>query len=530
MKKDAIFLYGPSGSGKSSSGKVLAENLGWPFHDLDAEIESKAGKPIPEIFKLEGEAGFRKREKEALREAISNHPVGVVALGGGALLDEECRGLAETTGVVLVLQSSGQQLARRLRADTNQRPLLAENLEEKLVELLRHREPHYLSFQEALDTEQLSPAQSAQQIQIHLGLFQVKKMGRYDIRVIPGGLDKIGEMMAERGLLGPLALVDDSNTGRLYADRVITSLENAGFTVNHITIPAGEQYKHIQTITDLWDQFLQAGLERSSTVVALGGGVVSDLAGFAAATYLRGIRWVALPTTLLSMADASIGGKTGIDLPQGKNLAGAFHPPSLVLEDPEVLKTLPVEELRSGMGEVLKHGVIADPLLWDACIHLPEPSMWKDTWPDLTEIVRRAVAVKVEVIEEDPYEKGRRAVLNLGHTIGHAVETISNFNLRHGECVAIGMVLEACISESLGLASPGLAEQIASGLTHLGLPTAIPDNLDREAILQTIGYDKKKSGGQVLFALPIRIGEAKVGIQVDEQRRKDAIISGSARS
>lgn len=530
MNHDAIFLYGPSGAGKSSAGKILAASLDLPFHDLDAEIEVEAGRSIPEIFKSEGESGFRTREKKALQAVVNHHPIGVVALGGGALLAEDCRAIAEAHGCVIVLRAENARLAQRLQADTNERPLLAENVEEKLKNLLAKRAEHYNSFATQMDTTTHTPAQTAWQIQILLGWYHIQKMGAYDILIRDGGLDHLGQWMAERGLKGPLALVCDSHTGPLYAARAEVSLMNAGYTVHKVEIPAGELHKNIQTITHLWDAFLQAGLERGSTVVALGGGVVTDMVGFAAATYLRGIKWAAVPTTLLAMADASLGGKTGIDLPQGKNLAGAFHPPSLVLADPQVLRTLPAGELNSGMGEVLKHGLIADPLLWQACVKLSPPSQWEQAWPDLNEIVRRAVAVKVEVIEQDPLEKGWRAVLNYGHTIGHAIETVSNYTLRHGECVAIGMVIEARISEALGLAQPGLADEISVGLKKLGLPWFVPEGLDQSAILGAIGYDKKKSAGQVLFALPVKIGEAKIGIQVDEKRRKDALISGIARS
>ena len=197
----------------------------------------------------------------------------------------------------------------------------------------------------------------------------------------------------------------------------------------------------------LWKSFLENGLDRKSTVIALGGGVVGDMAGFAASTYMRGINWIAVPTTLLSMVDASLGGKTGFDLPEGKNLIGAFYPPKLVLADPSLLLTLPERELRSGMAEVVKHGIISDPELFALCARGLD---WVKN--NLEEVVKRAMAVKIKVIEEDPYEKGFRAALNLGHTVGHAVELVSKFNLRHGEAIAIGMVAEAKYSARVGLA------------------------------------------------------------------------------
>jgi 3-dehydroquinate synthase len=254
---------------------------------------------------------------------------------------------------------------------------------------------------------------------------------------------------------------------------------------------------------------LEGGLERNGTVVALGGGVVGDLAGFAAATYLRGVSWVTLPTSLLAMVDASLGGKTGADLPQGKNLIGAFHAPQLVLTDPGSLDSLPQEELSSGMAEVIKAGIIGDPILFEMC-----SQGWQAIESNWNEIIRRAMAVKIRVIEADPYEGGLRAVLNLGHTIGHAVELVSNYDLRHGEAVSIGMVAEAKLAEEIGLAKQGLADQIADMCSHLGLPTEIPEELSRMGILEAMQVDKKRAAGVVRFSLPKQVGDVQTGIEI----------------
>jgi 3-dehydroquinate synthase len=333
----------------------------------------------------------------------------------------------------------------------------------------------------------------------------------YDVRVQAGGLDALGGRMRRRGLQGPVVVISDENTARYYLKRTTAGLETAGYRVVAANIPSGEVYKTLETVAGLWDIFLEAGLERGSTVVALGGGVTGDLTGFAAAVYLRGVRWVGVPTTLLAMVDSSLGGKTGADLPQGKNLIGAFHPPALVLADPDALATLPEAEMRSGLAEVVKHGVIADPELFALC-----ESGWDAVCENRAELVRRAMAVKVRVIQEDPYEKGRRASLNLGHTIGHAVELASGFRLRHGEAVAIGMVVEARIAERMGLASSGLADRIAAVLAGLGLPTEIPSDLERGKIMQITSVDKKRSGGRAKYALPCDIGDVRVGIAVED--------------
>jgi 3-dehydroquinate synthase len=243
------------------------------------------------------------------------------------------------------------------------------------------------------------------------------------------------------------------------------------------------------------------------------GGVVGDLAGFAAATFMRGCQWVAVPTTLLAMVDASMGGKTGFDLPEGKNLVGAFYPPRLVLADPQVLSTLPERELCSGLAEVVKHGIISDPELFDLCTQ-----GFDVVKADLPEIVRRAMGVKVQVIVQDPFERGIRAALNLGHTVGHAVEIVSHFRLRHGEAVAIGMVAEARLAEKLGLAEvgDGLSSRIRAVLAGLGLPTEVPTDLAVPAIIQSMKLDKKKERRVVKFALPVKIGKVQVGVAISD--------------
>jgi 3-dehydroquinate synthase len=248
-------------------------------------------------------------------------------------------------------------------------------------------------------------------------------------------------------------------------------------------------------------------LERGSPVVALGGGVTTDLAGFAAATYLRGVPWVALPTSLLGMVDASLGGKTGFDLPQGKNLVGVFNPPRLVLADPHTLQTLPAREFCSGMAEVIKAGIIADPALFHLCAQ-----GWEAVQASLEKVIRHAMAVKVRLIQQDPYEGGERAVLNLGHTIGHALELVSGYRLAHGEAVAVGMVVETRLAEALGIAQMGLADEIAVVLRRFNLPVGIPPGLDQQAIFDAMQVDKKKHLGELRFSLPVKIGEVKPGI------------------
>lgn len=504
-----IFLYGPSGAGKSTVGKALAAALNLPFLDLDADVEYAAGQSIADIMAGQGKRIFRDLETATLKSAISS-PEAVVALGGGALLRDENRVHVESAGQVILLEGDLPTLMARLTQDQSQRPLLAGELQAKLTILLERRRAHYESFSLRVDATQ-APEQISWDIQRLLGRYHLRGMGvGYDVIAQEGGIDQLGEMLKSRNLVGPVLVVSDTNVAPLYAKRTLKSLQAAGYAASQLVIPAGEAHKNLETVASLWRGCLEAGLDRKSTVVALGGGVVGDLAGFAAATFMRGCNWVAVPTTLLAMVDASMGGKTGFDLPEGKNLVGAFHPPRLVLADPDVLSTLPERELRSGLAEVVKHGVIADPGLFDLCAQ-----GWGAVTVRLAEVVRRGMAVKVNIIEEDPYEQGVRAALNLGHTIGHAVELVSGFSLLHGEAVAIGMVAEARLAERLTVASRGTSPALAETLSALGLPVEIPKNFTHDELIRAMKMDKKKAAGVVRFALPVKIGVVKVGVEIE---------------
>ena len=491
-----IFLYGPSGTGKSTIGKVLANNLRLPFVDLDQIIEANAGMSIPQIMEEKGEPTFRDMETAALKSIIPNpSPEGrgesVIALGGGALLRDENRAFAESHGRIVLLMSDVETLFQRLNKSSSKRPLLAGDLREKLTSMLEKRGEHYSSFSLIVHVDENPVEQNAHKVQVALGRHHLSAMGEYD--VIVGHISNLSH--------GDI-IVTDKNVAKHHLDKIKQAV---GHDVPSVIIPAGEEHKNLKTVSRLWKSFLENGLDRKSTVIALGGGVIGDLTGFAAATYMRGIDWIGIPTTLLSMVDASIGGKTGFDLPEGKNLVGSFHPPKLVLADPGLLLTLADRELRSGMAEVVKHGVISDPELFDLCSHGMD---WvKD---NLEEIVKRAMAVKIKVIEEDPYEKGFRAALNLGHTVGHAVELVSGFELRHGEAIAIGTVAEAKYSARMGLAGDGLVGAVEETLSGLGLPIRIPDEMPRDEIIRAMRMDKKKNAKAIRFALPVDVGKVEL--------------------
>jgi len=459
----------------------------------------------------QGEPLFRDLETAALNKAVVGAP-NVVALGGGALLREANRLCAESAGQVVLLEADLSTLLKRAKLAEGQRPLLTGDVEEKLTTLMTKRKGHYESFGMRVANMSTSPEIVAEEIQRKLGIFHIHSMGAgYDVIIQAGGMDRLGEMLKARNLGGPMAVVSDSNVAPLYGERALKSIQDAGIEACLVAIPAGEANKTFDTVMSLWREFLQANLDRKSTVIALGGGVTGDLAGFAAATFMRGIAWVGVPTSLLAMVDSSLGGKTGFDLPEGKNLVGAFHSPRLVLADPLVLPTLPEVEFRSGMAEVIKHGVVSDPELFFQCA-----AGLDGVKEDLASLISRAMAVKIRIIEEDPFEQGRRAALNFGHTIGHAVELASGFRLRHGEAVAIGMAAEARLAKRLVLARKGLSPQIADVLRNLGLPAEFPSELSRADVLKAMRMDKKKAGGVVRFALPVAIGEVRVGVEVED--------------
>jgi len=488
-----IFLYGPSGTGKSTIGNILAKNLHLPFVDLDSVIESNTGMRIPQIMEQQGETVLRDMETSVLNN-LSNEAESVIALGGGALLREENRVIAKMNGKVVLLMAGLDTLVERLKADSDKRPLLTGDLRERLSLLLERRKEHYASFDIQLHVDNKGVEQVVHQVQIVLGRHHLFAMGEYDIVV--GTISNLINFPMQDPIV-----VTDENVASFHLEKIKSSLPES----RSIIVPAGEAHKNLETVFHLWKSFIENGLDRKSTVIALGGGVIGDLTGFASSTYMRGIDWIAAPTTLLSMVDASLGGKTGFDLPEGKNLIGSFYPPKLVLADPDLLLTLPDRELRSGMAEVVKHGIISDPELFILCNRGMD---WvKD---NLEEIVKRAMAVKIKIIEEDPYEKGLRATLNLGHTVGHAVEHVSKFEMRHGEAIAIGMMTEAKYSARIGLAGDGLVEAIEESLSTLGLPVCIPDELPREEIIRVMHVDKKKNAKSIRFALPVEIGKVEL--------------------
>jgi 3-dehydroquinate synthase len=358
---------------------------------------------------------------------------------------------------------------------------------------------------------------------------RVVSLFSYEVRIAPGLLDAVGDVVASRAPAHAVVVITDEQVDAVLGEQVGRAIQAAmpAARVLRRAIPTGERFKTRESWASLTDWMLESQCGRDTTVVALGGGVVGDLAGFVAATYMRGVPFVQLPTSLLAMVDASVGGKVGVDTDAGKNLVGAFHQPSAVLIDPVVLRSLPASHRRAGMAEVLKHGIIADAdyleramRLGPAIVDGSDAALWEQE--ALTDLITRSVEIKAEVVRDDERESGRRQVLNFGHTIGHAIEAASGYTLLHGEAIAIGMVLEAALAEQTGVASPGTAVRVREAMESVTLPTAVPPGISPSELMARMAGDKKARRGLLVMALPARIGamaggERGFGIAVDSE-------------
>ena len=470
--RKAIFLYGAPASGKSTLGKALAERLAADFVDLDERIVAEAGISIPEIFKTRGEVAFRDLESKVLREVVSEPKV--VSLGGGTLLRDENRALCEENGTVFCIDTpSDEELARRIGAAPGSRPL---------GDKAKERAAHYASFPNRVAA--FFDAQSS--------------------------LVVVGRGIAPAILAGR-NIVADETVSRLWAGRLGVS--------PFATIPSGEEHKTPTTVASLWHAFAEKGLGRKDTVVALGGGVTGDLTGFAAATWMRGISWINVPTTLLSMVDASTGGKTGCDLPEGKNLAGAFHFPRLVVIDTDFLETLSPKLVADGRAEMIKHEAIGGKGSGVSAKGSGVRSQGSGVGAKESGVSAKEIAenlmVKVGIVREDPLETlGRRILLNCGHTVAHAIEKATGYRVSHGEAVAIGCVEEAKIAVRRGLAPASWPEEFAARFAAANLPTSLPEGISLDELVPLMRGDKKREGGAVTFALPCGWGDVR-GVKID---------------
>jgi len=327
----------------------------------------------------------------------------------------------------------------------------------------------------------------------------------YDILIGRGLLADLPALVSAACPASRYAVITDSHVAKLYAETLVPRFHEATVPVELFEFPAGEWNKTRETWASLSDRMLSRQFGRDCGVIALGGGVVGDVAGFVAATYLRGVPCIQVPTTLLAMIDSSIGGKTGVDVPAGKNLLGAFHQPRLVVTDLDVLGSLSLPQLAAGMAEAVKHGVIADRQYFDA-LEQEHGAVTAREAGALERVVRRSVEIKAEVVAADEREAGRRAILNFGHTVAHAIEATSKFATPHGEAVAIGMAYEARLAEALGIAEPGTADRVQRLLERYNLPLDLPESATEDALVGAMQLDKKAREGAVRFALPQAIG------------------------
>lgn len=509
-----IVLTGFMGTGKTSVGHALAGMLNRQFIDMDVLMQEREGATIAELFTVRGEPGFRELETALIHELAGRENL-VIATGGGALVNAENRA-AFAGSHVICLDASAEEILGRLHG-ANDRPLLQGDKRARIEELLAARQEAYRAIPIHVDTNGRIPKAIAREIADRLTTREIAvetPEGSYPIFLGEGLLDRVGELLRGQKTDTLCAVVTNPTVGALYAKRVLTSLRAQNFSPVLVEIPDGEQYKSLDTLRDLYDQFIAARLERRSPILALGGGVIGDTVGVAAATYLRGVPFVQIPTTLLSMVDSSIGGKVAVDHAAGKNLIGAFKFPVCVIQDLAVLETLPIEEYRAGMAEVIKHGVLGDAGLFR--------DLQKGAPLDAA-LLERALQVKIDVVQRDPYENNIRAHLNLGHTFGQAIERLAEYRMRHGYAVAMGMSVAARLAANLELCSGETRDKILAILEQYELPTRIPDTFTPEQILEAMGTDKKIQSGKLRFILPTEIGKVEIVSSVTRDEIVQAI-------
>lgn len=539
----SIVLVGLMGCGKTSTGRCLARRLGLEFVDSDAEIEWAAGMSIAEIFERHGEAYFRDGERRVMSRLLAGGPR-VIATGGGAYLNEQTRARIAADAISVWLKADHDVLWRRVRRRTHRPLLKTADPEGTLRRLMEERYPVYgradvtvvsrdgpheavvedilaaLEFHVRFSPEVPKPAMSA----VHAPAPPAPVKAARSVRVdLPGrsydiliGKDLLGETGRAIAALAPgaaCAVVTDESVAAHHLARLGDSLDAAGIRHKAIVVPPGEASKSYAMFETVCDGILAARLERGDLVLAFGGGVVGDLAGFAAASVRRGMRFVQIPTSLLAQVDSSVGGKTGINSRHGKNLVGAFHQPSLVLADTGVLATLPPREFAAGYAEVVKYGLIGDAAFFD-WLNMKRSEIFARE-PALDEAVARSCMAKADVVARDERESGDRALLNLGHTFGHALERLTNYDgsrLVHGEAVAIGMACAFRFSLRLGLCPPEDVARVETHLKAAGLPIHVSAIAGFAApaaeILEAMRQDKKVERGALTFILARGIGQA----------------------
>ena len=530
-KNNNIFLVGLMGAGKTTIGRLLARRLDMTFIDSDHEIEARTGATIPWIFEIEGEASFRRREADVIRELTAQNGI-VLATGGGAVLNPASRALLAERGTVIYLRASVSSILARTAHDKNRPLLQTADPRRKLEDLTAQREPLYREIADmVIDTGRPNVQSMVQTILDQLDADNAAReqanakttmneqacislnveLGdrSYPIAIGRGLLDDSSLLNRHIGGSGKVAIVTNTTVAPLYLDKVAGPLRAAGREVVPIILRDGEEFKNWESLNEVFDALLANKCDRKTTLVALGGGVIGDMTGFAAATYMRGVPFVQIPTTLLAQVDSSVGGKTGINHPLGKNMIGAFYQPRAVIADTATLDTLPARELSAGLAEVIKHGAILDAPFFDWI----EANIGKLVARDhaaLAHAIARSCEIKADVVARDEREGGLRAVLNFGHTFGHAIEAGLGYGAwLHGEAVGCGMVMAADLSRRLNLIDDAALERVRALVKAAGLPVVAPD-LGIERWIELMEVDKKNEGGAIKFILLKPLGSPSI--------------------
>jgi shikimate kinase/3-dehydroquinate synthase len=533
-----IFLVGLSGSGKSTVGRMVAERLSLPFYDLDVEVEKLAGRPISEIFAGDGEVVFRDLEGRMLQEILKRKP-GVVATGGGVVTRPANLEAMGSHGWIVHLEVRPEVAADRLMAEHRQRgkaayrPLVGTEDPISRIRALHSARAHL--YREAahwtVQTDYVSPWAVASAVvegvkalesrglepQRHADLLEFRSpLGERGQSILVGKemLSRLGELVHEHMEAGRAFIVTDATVGGHWLEPAMKALDNCAPDV--FVVEPGETSKQLAVAHRCYDWLAEQRAERGDCIVALGGGVVGDLAGYVASTYMRGMRLVQVPTTLLAMVDAAIGGKTGVNHPRAKNLIGTIYHAGLIVADVATLSTLPSREFRAGMAEVIKYRAIATEVLGytpSSLARLPELMESSLSLPALCNLVAECIRIKLEVVVRDEREAGLRRLLNYGHTIGHAIEAATNYRLLlHGEAVAVGMHAAAAVAQCLGLVDEAYCNRQAELIRKAGLPLVA--RADPQRVMEALALDKKVRSGSVQWVLPASDGRMLVGVEV----------------
>lgn len=514
-------IVGSTASGKSTSGRALAARCALPFADADPLLERELGHTLRDAFERLGEPAVRERETELVCRLLAERE-GVLALGGGAFASPAVRAAAKEQGwVTLYLRLQPAEAAARVMADAGARPGCngPDTTRELLQRRFAARDSVYAMADLVLDCDGLSRPAVLEEMAAALGA----EPAPHPVAWLEGGPSALAEILREVVPSGRLLVVADRRL-RTEVEATSSALAASGRSARVIWVEGGEEAKRVAALSALWTEAFAGPLDRGDTVVTVGGGVVSDLGGFAAATLMRGLPVVHVATTLMGMVDAALGGKTGVDLPSGKNLVGAFHMPAAVIQWGASLATLPDRDFASGLAEVVKCALLSGERAL-AQLEADAPALCSRQADAVGRAVALATQTKMALVARDPQEQGDRALLNLGHTIGHALEAVTGYErYLHGEAVAIGLVAALRFGSELGETEPGMAERVAAVLTRLGLPTELPE-LPPEIWRETLGRDKKRSDDAVRFVLCRRAGQC--ALKIVELDRVDAWIRRS---